>query len=86
MSTAAAPSEICDALPAVILPSATKGAFKVPSFSTVDPRRMPSSAVTAPSAVDTDMVSSTNSPSSCAAAARSWDSTEYSSSCARDNP
>jgi hypothetical protein len=46
MSTAAAPSVICDELPAVTLPSGLKAGFSCASVSAVVPGRMPSSAVT----------------------------------------
>ena len=50
-STAAAPSEICDELPAVTLPSSLKAGFSAASFSSVVSGRMPWSA-TADVAVD----------------------------------
>jgi hypothetical protein len=40
-STAAAPSEICEALPAVTLPSSLKAGFSSASFSSDVPGRMP---------------------------------------------
>ncbi len=40
-STAAAPSEICDELPAVTLPSSLKAGFSAASFSSVVSGRMP---------------------------------------------
>ena len=40
-STAAAPSEICEELPAVILPSSLKAGFSCESFSSVVSGRMP---------------------------------------------
>ena len=45
-TTAAAPSEICDALPAVIVPSLAKAGRSFDSDSTVVSARTPSSAVT----------------------------------------
>ena len=45
MSTADAPSEICDELPAVIMPSSLNAGFSLASVSAVVPSRMPSSAV-----------------------------------------
>ena len=48
ISSAAEPSEICEALPAVMTPSGLNGVFSVASVSTVEPRRMPSSCCTRP--------------------------------------
>ena len=45
ISTAEAPSEICDELPAVILPSSLNAGFSLASVSAVVPSRMPSSVV-----------------------------------------
>ena len=56
-SSAAAPSEICDELPAWITPSSWKAGFRPASFSAVVPRRMPSSScTTAPSSVNTGTI------------------------------
>ena len=57
ISSAAAPSEICDALPAVIEPPSRNGALSSASFSTVDPRRIPSSSWTNPSPTATGTIS-----------------------------
>ena len=46
ISTAAAPSVICDELPAVITPSGLNAGFSVASFSTFESGRMPSSLAT----------------------------------------
>jgi hypothetical protein len=64
-ASAAAPSEICDADPAVTTPSGRNGVFRPPSFSSVVSRRMPSSAATSP----TGAISASNSPASWAFAA-----------------
>ena len=45
-TTAAAPSEICEAVPAVIVPSFPKAGRSLAKASTVVPGRMPSSCVT----------------------------------------
>ena len=46
ISTAEAPSVICEELPAVTLPSGLNAGLSLASVSTVVPGRMPSSAVT----------------------------------------
>ena len=55
MSTAAAPSVICDELPAVITPSGLNAGFSVASFSIDESGRMPSSCAisSSPSSVVT---------------------------------
>ena len=45
-SSAAAPSEICEALPAVTVPPSSNAGFSPASTSAVVPGRMPSSSVT----------------------------------------
>jgi len=77
ISRAAAPSLICDELPAVTFPSGLKAGFSVASFSTLESGRTPSSrANTPPSAPDTATISFSNRPSSRARAARWCDCTE----------
>ena len=49
ISTADAPSVICDELPAVTLPSSLKAGLRLASASTVESGRMPSSAVSSSS-------------------------------------
>ena len=82
IASAAAPSEICDAEPAVTTPSARNGVFSSPSFSSVESRRTPSSCLTE----STGTISASNAPASCAAAALAWLSSAYQSSCRRDRP
>ena len=79
-NSAADPSEICEALPAVTTPPSTKGVGNPANFSTEDPGRIPWSAVTPA----TSTISSAKSPSAVALAARSWDSTAISSRYVRD--
>ena len=67
-------------------PSSLNAGFSPASFSTVVPRRMPSSATTGSPSVNTGMICVSNAPSSCAAAARSCDRAEYSSRRVRENP
>ena len=69
MSTAAAPSVICELLAAVTLPSSLNDGFSVASFSSVD-SRIPSSVVMSwPSASITGRISLSKRPSSRARAA-----------------
>ena len=75
-ASAAAPSEICEAVPAVTTPSARNGVLSVASFSSVVSRRMPSSCFTPA----TGSISASNSPASCARAAAAWLASAYSSS------
>ena len=75
--TAAAPSEICDALPAVIVPSLLNAGRSFESESVVVPGRTPSSeSITIGSPLrwgtETGVISSAKRPSLMAAAARSW--------------
>ena len=86
ISSAAAPSEICDELPAWMTPSSLNAGFSPASFSTVLPRRTPSSATTGSPSVNTGMICVSNAPLSCAVAASSCERTEYSSSRVRENP
>ena len=84
MSTAEAPSVICDELPAVTLPSGLNAGFSLASVSAVVSGRMPSSAVTISSVsmslpvslssglAWTGMISLSKRPSSVAWAARCW--------------
>ena len=85
-SSAAAPSEICDEFPAWMTPSSVNAGLSPASFSTVLPRRTPSSATTGSPSVKTGMICISNAPSSWAAAASSCERTEYSSSRVRTNP
>ena len=76
-TVAAAPSEICDALPAVIVPSLANAGRRPPSDSAVVPGRTPSSVSTTIGSplrcgIATGAISSAKRPSFCAAAARSW--------------
>ena len=83
-STAAAPSVICEELPAVTLPSTLKAGRSAPSPAAVVSRRTPSSARTtsarftsvpsfrATDSTSTGTSSASNRPASCAAAARRW--------------
>lgn len=86
MSRAAAPSEIWEALPAWTTPSSRETGRSAANFSTVPPRRIPSSPDTIPAALLTGTIWAANRPSSWAAAAFSCDLSEYSSSCWRDSP
>ena len=70
ISTAEAPSEICDALPAWITPSSRNDGLSLASVSGVVPRRRPSSA-TKPGAAGTGASWPAKSPRSVAAAASS---------------
>jgi hypothetical protein len=56
------------------------------SFSALVPRRTPSSATTGSPPVKTGTIWLSKAPLSCAAAARSCDCAEYSSSLVRENP
>ena len=70
ISTAEAPSEICDELPAVTLPSSLNAGFRLASVSAVVPSRMPSSVViitVSPSiTTGTGMISFSKRPSAVA--------------------
>ena len=75
--TAAPPSEICEALPAVMVPSLSKAGFRAPSVSAVVPGRTPSSTSTSSGSplrwgTCTGTISSASRPSLAAAAAFSW--------------
>ncbi len=68
-------------------PSGLNTVLSPASVSTDDPRRTPSSrATTVPSPVVTGASWASNRPSSCAAAAFSCDTAEYSSTCVREKP
>jgi hypothetical protein len=70
-SSAAAPSEICEAFPAWITPSALNDGLSLARVSGVVPRRSPSSVSNnRPSSSTTGMIWSANTPASMAAAAR----------------
>ncbi len=88
ISSAAAPSEICDEFPAVMmLPSSFSTVFSPASVSTDEPGRMPSSAATTvPSGRVTGAIWASNRPPACAAAARSWEVAENSSAAVRESP
>ena len=95
-STAAAPSVICEALPAVTVPPSLKAGLSWASPSAVVSRRIPSSAVkrsvrrcslpfTRPTvSTSTGTSSSWNLPASWAAAARRWLSAAKASWSARE--
>ena len=100
-SIAAAPSEICEALPAVTVPPSSNAGRSPASTSSVVPGRIPSSCdtVTAPSPSPsaqsrtapsaprtTGTISSANAPDSRAAAARWWDCTLNRSTSSRRSP
>ena len=79
------------ALPAVIVPSASKAARKAPSDSRVVPGRTPSSVSTRIGSpfrcgTATATTSASNRPSLMAAAARSWEATAKSSCASRLMP
>ena len=85
-TTAEAPSEICDELPAVIDPPCAKAGRRPASVSTVVSGRMPSSFVTTTGSplrcgISTGTISASNTPSACAAAAR-WCERAATASCA----
>jgi hypothetical protein len=87
ISRAAAPSLICEELPAVTFPSGLKAGFRVASFSTLESGRTPSSrSKMPPSAPVTGMISFSKRPSSMARAARWCDCTAKASSSSRDRP
>ena len=79
--TAAPPSEIWLAFPAVTVPSLSKAGLRAPSDSAVVPGRTPSSVSTRMGSplrclTETGTISSANRPSLMAAAARSWERAE----------
>ena len=91
MSRAAAPSEICDELPAVSSPSGRKTGCRAASASSLVPGRMPSSrSITrsAPSAsrTATGTISPAKRPSSVARCARRCDSAAKRSIASRPTP
>ncbi len=88
---AAAPSEICEALPAVMLPSATKAARSRAREAASTSDRMPSSSVSWMGSprrwgMLTGTISSASRPSFWALAARSWDWAEKASCGSRARP
>ena len=90
-TTAAAPSEIWEEVPAVIVPSRPKAGLSLASASTVVPGRMPSSSVTSSCSplrcgMGTAAISAANRPFLAAAAARWWDMAANSSCCSRVMP
>ena len=90
-TTAAAPSEIWDAVPAVIVPSLPKAGLSLARVSAVVPGRMPSSSVTSSGSpprcgTGTAAISAANRPFLAAAAARWWDMAANSSCCSRVMP
>ena len=87
-TTAAAPSEICEADPAVTVPSAENAGRSLASDAAVVPGRTPSSSeivIGSPRRCGTVTltISSSNRPFLRASAARSWLIAEYSSWAAR---
>ncbi len=93
ISTAEAPSVICEEFPAVTLPSSLKAGFRLASASTVESGRMPSSvakisSVSLPSSswTATGTISFSKRPSAVALAARWWLCTEKASSSSREMP
>ena len=85
-SSAAAPSEICEELPAWITPSSRNDGLSRASVSGLVPRRIPSSAETIASPARTGTICASNAPRSTAAAASSCDRDAYSSRSWRDKP
>ncbi len=84
-TTAAAPSEICEAEPAVMVPSLVNAGRSLASDSTVVSARTPSSTLNSIGSplrcgIDTGTISSSNSPS-LAARAASWCERAENSSC-----
>ena len=87
ISTAAAPSLICEALPAWMTPPSLKAGLSPASFSGLVPRRRPSSAAsTWPSGSSTGAIWPASRPSSVAAASLACEALENSSSWSRDRP
>ena len=70
-STAAAPSEICDELPAVTVPSSLNAGLSAASASRVVSRRMPWSVARSSPSASSGMISRSKRPSSVARTA-SW--------------
>ena len=89
-TTAAAPSEIWEAFPAVMVPSGENAGRSLPSDSAVAPGRMPSSWSTVTWSLrcctTTGVISSASSPFLVASAARSWERAAHSSWAARSIP
>src|SRR6266568_3898461 len=87
ISTAAAPSLICEELPAWMTPPSLKAGLSPASFSGLVPRRRPSSVSnTRPSGSSTGAIWPASRPSSAAAASLAWEALENSSSWSRDRP
>ena len=98
ISSAPAPSDICELLAAVTVPLAANTGLSLPSDSIVESARAPSSVSTVrretstwPVArfgvrvmISTGVVSALKKPACCAAMARRCDSTENASCCSRD--
>ena len=89
--TAAPPSEIWEALPAVMVPFLSKAGRSLPSDSAVVSGRTPSSVSTTSGSplrwgTLTGTISSANFPSLMAAAARSWERAPKASWRSRDTP
>ncbi len=82
-STAAAPSEICDALPAVIFPSGLKAGLSWLRPSSDVPGRMPWSVISVSPSIVICAISRSNRPSSVAFCASAWERTASSSSSER---
>ena len=90
-TTAAAPSEICEDEPAVIVPFLSKAGRSRPRLSAVVSARMPSSSLKTTGSplrcgISTGTTSSSNSPFFQAAAARWWDRAEKASWSSREMP
>ncbi len=88
---AQAPSEICEAEPALMVPSAAKAGRSFASVSAVVPGRTPSSSLTTIGSplrcvIDTGTISCSKRPSFMAAAASSWLRAENSSCSSRLMP
>ncbi len=91
MTRAAAPSEICEAFPAVTVPVEPKAGRNPASESAEVSARMPSSSVTLSGSplrcgTATGTISSANTPDVVAAAARRWLSAAHSSWTCRSMP
>ena len=90
-TTAAAPSEICEEDPAVIVPSLVNAGRSLASVSVVVSARMPSSLPKTTGSplrcgISTGTISASNRPFFCAAAARWCEAAEISSCSARVRP
>ncbi len=90
-TVAAAPSEICDELPAVMMPSLENAGRSLPMPSAVVSPRTPSSSVTSIGSplrwgTDTGVISASKRPFFAASAARWCDAAETSSISSRVRP